>query len=70
MKTFMILACYLLLAVLTFLFLRQRVAKWEMSRIEALLLGLLWPLFLLFAADWGFGDLVDRAVDRLFRKKI
>lgn len=69
MKTFIILACYLLLAVLTYLFMRPRVVKWEMGQVDAVLLGLLWPLFLLFVIDWGFGDLVDKATDKLFRKQ-
>ena len=40
-----------------------------MGQVDAVLLGLLWPLFLLFVIDWGFGDLVDKATDKLFRKQ-
>ena len=69
MKTYIILPCYLLIGVLFYLFIRPRAEKWEIGQVDAILLSLFWPLFLLFAVDWGFGNLIDKATGLLFRKK-
>ncbi len=53
------------IAVMCFVLIRPRKDAWEIGLSGAVCLSILWPLFLLMAADWGFGDLVDKLQDFL-----